>query len=239
VSTKRLIVTADDLGQSSEANAGVGAAHQSGMVTSASLTAMAPAAAEGAALASTHSGLSIGLLVAFTSAPAAAPRREIASLVDGRGMLPVGLEGLAAARPAAVLIEARAQLRRFRELARGEPSHLAADEQACRVPAALEALVVLSWETGIPVRSVSREMRERLRQERVPTPDHFVDEWWLGGGREGLIRAIAQLPVATTELRCLAVHPAQREALLDFEARSALQATGAKLTPYAALVVDT
>jgi predicted glycoside hydrolase/deacetylase ChbG (UPF0249 family) len=235
VSAKRLIVTADDLGLSAEANAAVGALHQGGMVTSASLTVTGAAAGDAAALASLHPGLSIGLLLALTGLQAAAARRDVASLVDGRGMLPADLEGLARARPALVLLEARAQLRRFRELLRREPSHLALLDPAAGAPGAVEAVVVLSWETGLPVRSASRELRERLRRERVPTPDHFVDEWWRAGGPVGLVRTIAELPVATSELRCLAAHAEQRQALLDFEARSAIQATGVKLTAYAAL----
>jgi predicted glycoside hydrolase/deacetylase ChbG (UPF0249 family) len=236
VSAKRLIVTADDLGRSPEANTAVAAAHESGIVTSAAVVVSAPAATAGLALAARHPGLSIGLLVAFAGVPAAGARREIQGLVDGRGMLPAGLDGVAAARPSAVLAEARAQLRRFRELAGRDPSHLAAAGQAHDVTAVLEALLVLAWETGLPVRSVSRAMRERLRRERVPTPDNYVDEWWSGGASVGLIRAISELPLATSELSCLAAHPAQRQALSDFEVRQAIQATGVKLAAYSTLV---
>lgn len=235
MSAKRLIVTADDLGRSAEANAAVASAHTAGIVTSASLAVAAPEAVAALALAAEHPGLAVGLLLALTGAPAAAARRDVTGLVDGRGMLPAGLDGLAAAPPPAVLAEARAQLRRFRELARREPSHLAAAGRVHEVPGALEALLVLAWETGLPVRNVDRGMRECLRRERVATPDHFVDETWAGGGSVGLVRAISELPLATSELACAAAHAAQRQALVDFEVRQALQATGVKLVPYSAL----
>ena len=42
----------------------------------------------------------------------------------------------------------------------------------------LEALLTLAWETGLPVRSASPAMRERLRREGIPTTDHFVEDFY-------------------------------------------------------------
>src|SRR5215210_6058372 len=58
-----LIVNADDFGQSPGVNRGVIAAHERGIVTSASLMVRWPAAAEAAAYARARPGLSVGLHV--------------------------------------------------------------------------------------------------------------------------------------------------------------------------------
>src|SRR6266446_1898300 len=61
--SRRLIVNADDFGQSPGVNRGIIAAHERGIVTSASLMVRWPAAAAAAAYASTHPELSVGLHV--------------------------------------------------------------------------------------------------------------------------------------------------------------------------------
>ncbi len=60
---RRLIVNADDFGQSRGVNRGVIEAHERGIVTSASLMVRWPAAAEAAAYARSRSGVSVGLHV--------------------------------------------------------------------------------------------------------------------------------------------------------------------------------
>ncbi len=59
--TRKLIVTADDLGLSSEINQGILDAHQAGIVTSASLLVNAPETESAVALARKNPGLEIGL----------------------------------------------------------------------------------------------------------------------------------------------------------------------------------
>src|SRR5919199_1733575 len=60
---RALIVNADDFGLSPGINAGVAAAHERGIVTSASLMVRWPAAGEAAAYARAHPALSLGLHV--------------------------------------------------------------------------------------------------------------------------------------------------------------------------------
>jgi predicted glycoside hydrolase/deacetylase ChbG (UPF0249 family) len=75
--------------------------------------------------------------------------------------------------------------------------------------------VTLAWETGLPVRSVSYEMRARLRREGIPTTDRFVQSFYdQGVTAEGLLRLIGDLGAGTTELMC---HPA----VVDDELRAA------------------
>ena len=61
--TRRLIVNADDFGRSHGINRGVFAAHERGIVTSASLMVRWPAAAAAAASARTRPALALGLHV--------------------------------------------------------------------------------------------------------------------------------------------------------------------------------
>src|SRR3954454_12076531 len=63
--TRSLIVNADDFGQSPGINRGVIAAHERGIVTSASLMVRWPSAGEAAAYARDHPELSVGLHVDF------------------------------------------------------------------------------------------------------------------------------------------------------------------------------
>src|SRR5262245_5377777 len=63
VSTKYVIVNADDFGQSHGVNRGIVHAHQYGIVTSASLMVRWPAAPEAVAYAREHQSLSLGLHV--------------------------------------------------------------------------------------------------------------------------------------------------------------------------------
>jgi len=121
---KRLIVNADDLGRTPGINAGIFEAHDKGVVTSATLMVNYPAASAVAELSRSAPGLGIGLHVALTGGPSALPPEQIPSLLDASGHLPAKPEGLGGARLEHVLLEARAQLRRFRELMGRDPSHL-------------------------------------------------------------------------------------------------------------------
>lgn len=250
-SIKRLIVNADDFGRTSGVNRGTIDAHVRGIVTSATLMVAYPAAAEAARLAAENPRLGVGLHLALTGGPPVLAPRLIPSLVDDSGRLPAKPDGLAQATPHDVLAEARAQLKRFREITGRLPTHLDSHHQAQRVPAVLEALVTLAWETGLPVRSISLEMKTRFKREGVPTADRFVESFFDAGARlEGLLRILGELDLGTTELMC---HPAivddelraasgyaeprslELEVLTHPEARHAIQAAGVRLVHFGEL----
>ncbi|HEY7509411.1 MAG TPA: ChbG/HpnK family deacetylase [Vicinamibacteria bacterium] len=213
-SAKRLIVAAEDLGLSAGVSRGVIEAHRRGIVTSATLSVSGPAAAAVPELAQDAPGLGLGLQLAFAD--------------------------LDRPRPEELIAEARAQLRRFRETVGREPTHLGTHGQDHRHPGALEALLVLAWETGLPVRNVSREVHERLRREGIRTTDHVRSEF---GGEaatlDALITFIGDLPFGTSELACrvslgdaageAAAGRAALDALTHREARQTLQAAGVRL----------
>jgi hopanoid biosynthesis associated protein HpnK len=86
--TVRLIVNADDFGRTPEVNAAVARAHDTGIVTSASLMVAAPAAAEAVALARERPGLAVGLHVVVLGGQAVLPSAAIPHLVNAEGRFP-------------------------------------------------------------------------------------------------------------------------------------------------------
>ncbi|HET8647582.1 MAG TPA: carbohydrate deacetylase [Vicinamibacteria bacterium] len=248
---KRLIVNADDLGRTPGINQGIFEAHDKGVVTSATLMVNHPAARAVPELSARHPGLGIGLHVALTGGVPASPREHVPSLVDGQGRLPSAPDGLAGAQAEHVLAEARAQLRRFREIMGREPTHFDSHHHSHRRPVVLEALLTLAWETGLPVRNVSEEAGRTLARENVPTTDRFVDGFYdQGATMENLLRILVEVPPGTTELMC---HPArvddelrgsssyadsrERELALltDREVRQQVQALGIRLIHFGEL----
>ena len=250
--TKRLIVNADDFGRTPGINRGVVEAHERGVVTSATMMVNYAPAAEAAELARKNPSLGIGLHVALTGGPPALPPAQIPSLVDFQGRLPPKPDGLGDAKPEEVLAEARAQLRRFRELMGRDPTHMDSHHHSHRESSAvLDALCTLAWETGIPVRNASPTVGDRLRREGIRTTDHFVEEFYdKGATLEAVVRILGELKPGTTELMC---HPAvvdaelrdtsgyaeprtrELEVLTNHEVRQVLQAAGIQLMNFASL----
>jgi len=242
---KRLIVNADDLGRSHGANRGTLEAHRRGIVTSASLSVNFPAAAEAAGLAQDVPGLGIGLHLTFTGGPPVLPPERLPTLLDFQGRLPGAPESLDAVRPDELMAEARAQLRRFRELMGREPTHLDSRQHAHRRPAVLETLLILAWETGLPVSNASREVHERLRRENIRTTDHLTAEFHGDAATlEALVALLGGLPLGTTEMTCrpslgdeqgaadaapVVPRGGALDALTHREARQILQAAGVRL----------
>ena len=204
---KRLIVNADDLGRTEGVNEGIFDAHRRGIVTSATMMVSYPAARRVAALSRDCPALGIGLHVALSGGVPALPPEQLRSMVDAKGMLPAKPAGLVGADRTEVLAEARAQLNRFREIMGRDPTHFDSHHHSHReVPAVFEAILTLAWETGLPVRNASPSMAEQLRREGVPTPDHFVEEFYGEGATlNDLIGLVEDLPLGTSELMC---HPA-------------------------------
>ena len=248
---KRLIVNADDLGRTPGVNRGIFQAQRTGIVTSATLMVTQSAAAEVPALAREHPGLGIGLHLSLTGGPPCLPPAQVRSLLDESGRFPAKPERLDGADPKEVLAEARAQLKRFRELTGALPTHLDSHHHAHSRSPVLEALVTLAWETGLPLRSVSSEMRLRFRREGIRTPDHFIDAFF--GERatsESLVRLLSHVEAGVTELMC---HPAvvdeelkagssyaqergrELSALTHAEVRQAIQAAGVRLVHFGQL----
>jgi predicted glycoside hydrolase/deacetylase ChbG (UPF0249 family) len=192
---KRLIVNADDLGQSAGINAGVIRAHRHGIVTSASLLVRWPAAVEAATYATENPQLSLGLHVdlgewAFRSG-SWVPLYE---LVPSEGMEETRREILG-------------QLGRFRSLAGRDPTHLDSHQHVHRTEPARSILVHLAEELGVPLRHFAPEV-------------NYLGDFYGQSGKgepypeaispEALAHVIRSLPDGTTELGC---HPGDDRSL--------------------------
>jgi predicted glycoside hydrolase/deacetylase ChbG (UPF0249 family) len=206
MSKPRLIVNADDLGRTAGINQGIFDAHRRGVVTSATMMVNYPSAADVPALSAANPGLGIGLHVALTGGTPTLPADRVRSLVDDTGRLPPKPDGLGRATRDEVLAEARAQLARFRQIMKRDPTHFDSHHHSHReVPAVLEALVALGRDTGLPVRAASPEVGELLRRERIKTTDAFIEEFFDEAVTLEVLLGIIDAVQGTTELMC---HPA-------------------------------
>lgn len=185
---RRLIVNADDFGQSSGINRGILYAHEHGVVTSASLM-VRWADASAAAKAAHEAGLPLGLHVDLGEwvyrAGAWEAHYEVADLTDERGLTD----------------EIRGQVATFIDLTGRTPTHVDSHQHVHRRPhvrAAIEEVVR-------PLRAVIREI-----DARVTYCGTFYGQTAEGDARPDAISTtalkaiIAELPEGVTELGC---HP--------------------------------
>jgi chitin disaccharide deacetylase len=186
VNARRLIVNADDFGRSAGINIGIATAHEHGIVTSASLMVRWLHAAQAADYARDRS-LSVGLHLDLG---------EWLHDRDGwRALYTVGADDPEA--------EVRAQLASFRLLLGRDPTHIDSHQHVHRHQPLASIVLALGNELGVPVRSVSTDVRyvgdfygQTDRGE--PLPDAL--------GVDALNRIIRSLPRGTTELGC---HPGE------------------------------
>jgi predicted glycoside hydrolase/deacetylase ChbG (UPF0249 family) len=189
--TRALIVNADDLGRSQGINRGIAAAHEHGIVTSASLMVRWPAAREAAAYARRHPDLSLGMHV------------DLAEWVYRDSVWEVVYEVVPADDRTRVEVEVGRQLTAFRELTGNDPTHLDSHQHVHRQEPVRSVLVDVARELDVPLRSVSSSVRycgefygQTARGESVPEAITI----------ESLVAIVEALPEGTTELGC---HPGE------------------------------
>lgn len=209
---RQLIVNADDLGRTGGINAGIFEAHRRGVVSSATLMVAFAAAEEAVAELPRHPDLGVGLHVTLTGGEPVLPAAAVPSLVDDQGRLPSRPAGLERADPGEVRAEVEAQLGRFVRLTGRLPTHLDSHHHSHRLAVVCEALLAVARREGLPIRSASPQVAERLRREGVPTTDGFIEEFFGSSARlEILLDLLRGLPPGTSELMC---HPARPDAEL-------------------------
>lgn len=195
MSTRYLIVNADDLGLSEGVNEGVFTAHSRGIVTSASLMVYGAAASEAAALAGRMPGLSLGLhfdLAEWT--------------YDNQGWTLL-YERVPLHDEAAVAEEALRQLAVFRELIGKDPSHLDSHQHLHRKEPLQTILLHIAAELGVPLRHFTPGITScgafygRTHREQPYLPAITV---------KGLLGILKTLQPGYTELSC---HPCRRNDL--------------------------
>ena len=192
-----LIVNADDFGLTESVNRGILAAHDEGIVTSASLMVERPAAHEAADLARERPRLGLGLHVEVG--------RWRASWLPKRG----------SARSAAV-VERRAaedlqrQLERFRLLVGRDPSHLDSHQHRHLAELVRASFEEVAAELGIPLRRIDPRVQFRgefYGHDGRGQPDHDAIT------ADALIRLIENVGDGVTELCC---HPGYVDGLRDW-----------------------
>lgn len=186
---RRLIVNADDFGLSGSVNRGIIAAHERGIVTSASLLVRAGAAGAAAAYSRRRPQLSIGLHVDLGEWVCRggewAPRYEVVPVTDA----------------AAVAVEIDAQLAAFRRLLGRDPTHLDSHQHVHREEPVRGILERLGRDLSVPVRDLSPAIRYcgafyGQTGEGQPLPDALEVD--------ALLAILRDLPDGVTELAC---HP--------------------------------
>jgi predicted glycoside hydrolase/deacetylase ChbG (UPF0249 family) len=183
-----LIVNADDLGLSASVNEGIFAAHERGIVTSASLMVRqgaAPAAAEEAAA---HPELAIGLHI------------DLGEWVYESGEWTQAYLHCDTDDSAAVEAECRAQIERFRALLGRDPTHLDSHQHVHESEPARGVVEALAAELGLPLRN--RAVRYQGGFYGQSGKGEAFPE---GISPQRLIELIEALPPGWTEIGC---HPA-------------------------------
>ena len=208
---KRLIVNADDFGRTPGVNAGVLEAHLSGIVTSATVMVLQPAAEAGVSEASRRArGLSLGLHFVLTGGgpPASPPERVASLLVAGR--FPRNAQSLPSEiDPDDVSRELDAQIALFTKMAGRPPSHLDSHHHSALHASVQPVFAEAARRRGLPVRASSAAARDALRAWDVTTPDRFFDGFYgAGATAENLQAILAELSEGTNELMC---HPGRAD----------------------------
>jgi predicted glycoside hydrolase/deacetylase ChbG (UPF0249 family) len=226
---RQLIVNADDFGLSAGVNRGIIAAHERGIVTSASLMVRGPAAAAAAAYARSHPRLSVGLHV------------DLGEWAFRGGTWVELYRVVSQTDAAAVEAEMRRQLEGFHELVGSDPTHLDSHQHVHRKGPAQQILSVIGDRLGVPIRHHTLGVVYCGDFYGQDTEGRSYPELITA---EGLIALLARLGPGVTELGC---HPgegpladtmyvderrAELSALCDPRVRAAAAALGIELISF-------
>jgi predicted glycoside hydrolase/deacetylase ChbG (UPF0249 family) len=224
----RLIVNADDFGQTAGINAGVARCHEHGILTSASLMVRWPHAAAAVEYATRHAALSVGLHV------------DLGEWISENGEWRPLYSVVDPADVAAVSTEILRQLATFRRLMGTDPTHLDSHQHVHTSPPAERIVRELGAALGIPVRQRGpiRYVGAFYGQDHrgAPLPAQV--------STAHLVALIENLGPGTTELSChpglahdaVGMYVAEREreveALCDPAVRLAVEARGVALISF-------
>ena len=187
----RVIVNADDFGQSAGISRGIIHAHEHGIVTSASLMVRWPAAPEAAAYARSHPELSIGLHI------------DLGEWACRNGTWSPLYEVVQGDDAAAVEREVRHQMQEFERLVGRPPTHLDSHQHVHRKEPLGSFLRSIAEKLGVPLRHYSDVVR-------------YCGDFYGATGTgaalteqitvKSLLRILSELPPGITELGC---HPGE------------------------------
>lgn len=233
---RRLIVNADDFGQSEGINDGIIECHEHGIVTSASLMVRWPWAAAAAEYARARSTLSVGLHLDLGEwicrSGEWVPLYVVAELGDA----------------AAVKAEILRQFEGFRRLMARDPTHIDSHQHVHRHQPAWAVVAEVGDRLGVPIRESSGKATYRGGFYGQSRSGAALDD---AVSVEHLVEMLTTLPEGTTELGC---HPglrqdapgmyvAQRDqevrVLCDPRVRAAIQAEQIDLISFSEIASDT
>jgi predicted glycoside hydrolase/deacetylase ChbG (UPF0249 family) len=232
---RRLIVNADDFGRSHGINRGVFAAHDHGIVTSASLMVRWPAARDAVAYALAAPDLGLGLHIDLAEWVYAAEEwRPVYEVVDQGD-------------PDAVRAEVWRQVERFDHLYGAYPTHLDSHQHMHRSEPVRSAVLAVANELGVVVRdedlSVAYCGDFHGQSGRAETVHDAITV-------EALAGIVGALGPGTTELACHpglhdesgSVYAQERDTevavLCDPAARAAIEAAGITLASFRGVTAD-
>ena len=229
VSPRRLIVNADDFGQSPGINRGIIACHRDGVVSSASLMVRWPAAAEASELAHQNPAMSVGLHIDLCEwTEAEGEWRPLYEVVPPHDEIKVREEVLR-------------QFDVFQQLMGQPPTHVDSHQHVHREGAAHHVAKEMASRLGVPLRQFHPRIRYDGRFYGMGRHAQSYPDWI---SVSALIKIIETLPDGITELGC---HPAldrdadgmyrdEREVevatLCDPRIREALDANGVTLVSF-------
>jgi predicted glycoside hydrolase/deacetylase ChbG (UPF0249 family) len=185
---RKLIVNADDFGQSTGINRGVIEAHENGIVTSASMMVRWPGAHEAAAYAHHNPELSVGLHI------------DLAEWKFSDGAWTTVYEVVPGADDVAVQAEVERQLNTFRNLMDCEPTHLDSHQHLHEREPLRSILRRAAAELRVPCRGYSSIQYCGRFYGQTQRGQPFLD----GISVDSLIELLKTLPAGITELSC---HP--------------------------------
>ncbi len=207
---KRLIVNADDYGRTPGVNEGTLEAYVMGIVTSATVMVLEPAAEEGIHLAlAAAPELALGLHFAVTGGgPPASPPASVRQLAPG-GRFVRSVEELPERIPAAeIRCELDAQIALFEKLAKRPPTHLDSHHHAALHVSVQPVYAAVAQKRKLPVRASNGRAREQLHEAGLRLPDHFIESFHGSGATaENLKFLLAHLRDGVSELMCHPGHP--------------------------------
>jgi predicted glycoside hydrolase/deacetylase ChbG (UPF0249 family) len=212
---RRLIVNADDYGRTEGINGGTIEAHRDGIVTSATVMILEPAAAEGIRRSLLDAPrLSLGLHCVLTGGGAPASDPALLPTLAPAGKFARNAESLPPVLDAGeIRRELEAQIALFERAAGKPPSHLDSHHHCALHPAVEPVFGRIAKERGIPARASSAGARHALRESGVRVPDFFFDGFYAHGATvENLLSIVDSLPEGSSELMCHPGH-ADRELL--------------------------
>jgi len=168
----KIIINADDFGFSKSVNQGIIDCYKTGLITSTSIMMNTPFTDEAIKLAKENNIKNIGIHLNLTYGKSVLEKSEVKSLVDSNGtfhyvcMLGYYTQYVDAKK------ELKAQIEKF--YASGlKPTHLDYHHYFHEVPVLLQAYLELAKEYNLPVRTMTRESREKAKAMGLKTTDEF------------------------------------------------------------------